>query len=56
MLAAVISGSSAFAQQDSTRQLDDVVVTATRYPIKQSLTGKVVTVITRQDLARNTWL
>lgn len=54
MLAAVISGSSAFAQQDSTRQLDDVVVTATRYPIKQSLTGKVVTVITRQDLARNT--
>ena len=54
MLAAIITGSQAYAQKDSTKQLDDVVVTATKYPIKQSLTGKVVTVITRQDLERNT--
>lgn len=50
LLAAMLSGSQLYAQQDSTKNLDDVVVTATKYPIKQSLTGKVVTVITRQQL------
>ena len=54
MLAAVLTGSSAYAQKDSTRQLDEVIVTATRNPIKQSLTGKVVTVINQQELARHT--
>ena len=41
--------------QDSTKtkQLDEVVITATRFPIKQSLTGKVVTVITREELEKN---
>ena len=53
MLAAVITGSHAYAQKDSTKQLDDVVVTATKYPIKQSLTGKVLTVISQQQLERN---
>ena len=53
MLAAIITGSHAYAQQDSTKQLDDVVITATRFPIKQSLTGKVLTVITQQELERN---
>ncbi|HVS95234.1 MAG TPA: TonB-dependent receptor [Puia sp.] len=49
-------GRTAFAQQspDSTKkQLDEVVVTATRYPVKQSLTGKVLNVITREQLDRN---
>ncbi|MEJ7770087.1 MAG: TonB-dependent receptor [Chitinophagaceae bacterium] len=41
--------------QDSTlaKELDEVVVTATRFPLKQSLTGKVVTVITKEELQRN---
>ena len=38
---------------DSTKLLNEVVVTATKFPIKQSLTGKVVTVITRQQLEQN---
>ncbi len=45
-----------FAQtiKDSTfKQLDQVVITATRYPVKQSLTGKVLTVITREQLERS---
>ena len=53
LLAAVILNSRAQAQQDSTKQLDDVVVTATKFPIKQSLTGKVLTVINREELERN---
>jgi len=36
--------------QDSTKTLDEVVLTANKYPKKQSETGKVVTVITRQQL------
>lgn len=50
-------GQTAFAQEsgDSTykKQLDEVVVTATRYPVKQSLTGKVLDVITRDQLDKN---
>jgi vitamin B12 transporter len=50
-------GRTAFAQDpgDSTnkKQLDEVVVTATKYPVKQSLTGKVLDVITRDQLDKN---
>ncbi len=53
MLTAIIISSQAYAQQDSTKQLDEVVVTATKFPIKQSLTGKVLTVISQQELERN---
>lgn len=53
MLAAVIFlNSSAFAQQD-TSSIDEVVVTATRDLVKQSQTGKVVSVIDNQTLERN---
>lgn len=58
--AAVVFSSQAFTQKsdqknltDSTKNLDEVVVTATKFPIKQSLTGKVVTVITSEQLERN---
>jgi vitamin B12 transporter len=51
--AAVLISSLAYAQKDSTKNLDEVVVTATKFPIKQSLTGKVVTVIDEQQLQRN---
>ena len=53
-----LSGSSMLTAQtknDSTfRQLDQVVVTATRYPVKESQTGKVVIVINHDELAKNT--
>jgi len=42
-----------FAQKDSSNQLNEVVVTATKYPKKSSETGKVVTVITREQLDRS---
>lgn len=50
------AGSSAlFAQSSDTsgRRLDEVVVTATKFPVKQSLTGKVLTVITKEQLERS---
>lgn len=57
---AVLFSSQVYAQKrvqqnstDSTKNLDEVVVTATKFPIKQSLTGKVVTVIDQQQLERN---
>ena len=50
-------GQTAFAQDPgdttSKKQLDEVVVTATKYPVKQSLTGKVLDVITRDQLDKN---
>lgn len=51
--AAVLFSSQLYAQKDSTKNLDEVVMTATRYPIKQSLTGKVVTVISKEQLERS---
>ncbi len=50
--AAVIFSSHLCAQQDSTKSLDELVVTATKTPVKQSQTGKVVTVIDQQTLQR----
>jgi Outer membrane cobalamin receptor protein len=51
----LLTGIQAWAQ-DSTnnKQLDEVVVTATRYPVKLSETGKVVSVITHEQLERST--
>jgi len=51
--AAVFFSSNLFAQKDSAGNLNEVVVTATKFPIKQSLTGKVVTVISGEQLERN---
>jgi vitamin B12 transporter len=51
--AAVLFSSQLYAQKDSTKNLDEVVITASKFPIKQSLTGKVVTVIDQQQLQRN---
>lgn len=41
--------------QDSTqtKQLDDVVVTATKYPVKLSETGKVVTVVSHEQIEKS---
>ncbi|MBC7889691.1 MAG: TonB-dependent receptor [Ferruginibacter sp.] len=54
LVAAVIISSQLYAQRDSTKQLDDVVFTANKYPQKQSSTGKVLTVIDRAQLENNT--
>ncbi len=44
-----------FAQQNDTAKnvLDEVVVTANKYPQKQSTTGKVITVISKQQIENN---
>jgi vitamin B12 transporter len=57
IVAATLTSSHFIVQaQDSstTKQLDEVVVTANKYPQKQSSTGKVLTVINRQELEKNT--
>src|SRR5690606_20841931 len=44
----IIFSSQLFAQTDSTNVLDEVVISASKYPKKQSQTGKVITVINQQ--------
>ena len=59
VLAAVIISSQVQAQpapvlrQQDTTFLDEAVVTANKYPNKTSLTGKVVTIITREQLEKS---
>jgi vitamin B12 transporter len=52
VVAAILISSQLQAQHD-TSLLDEVVITANKYPNKTSLTGKVVTVITREQLERS---
>ena len=51
VVAAMIIGSRLLAQD--TTLLDEVVITANKYPNKTSLTGKVITVIDRQQLEQS---
>lgn len=54
VLAAAMVSSQLTAQDSSqARQLDEVVVTANKFPQKQCSTGKVLTVITHDQLMRN---
>lgn len=54
VVAAVFAGSQLIAQNDTTRRsLDEVVITATKSSVKQSETGKVITVIDRAALDRS---
>ena len=56
VLALLAGSQAAYAQnsQDSIgRSLDQVVVTATKYPVKQALIGKVIDVITREQLEKS---
>jgi len=56
LLLSAAGSSAALAQtaKDTTfKPLDQVVVTATKYPVKESLTGKVLTVITREQLEKS---
>lgn len=57
VVAATFISSSLSAQQtdsSKTKQLDEVVITANKFPQKLSSTGKVLTVINRDVLERNT--
>ncbi len=52
VVAAVVFTTLLHAQQDSISQLDNVSVTATRFPKKLSETGKIVSIITQEELNR----
>ncbi len=54
-LIAISATLNALAQKDtsSSTKLDEVVVTATKFPIKTSATGKVITIITQEQLEQN---
>ncbi len=51
--AAVLISNQLSAQQDSAKKLNEVFVTANKFPNKTSLTGKVVVVITREQLEKS---
>src|ERR1022692_3410016 len=54
IIAALSAANYLFAQKDSTvKQLDPVVITATKFPIRQSQTGKVIIVIDKQELDKS---
>ena len=53
LVTAVIISSHLYAQDSTKKTLDEVVVTATKFPIKQSQTGKVLSVITSAQLQRS---
>ncbi len=52
-LAQLVLGGTALFAQDSTRILKDVIVSATKTDQKQLQTGKVITVITQDQIARS---
>jgi vitamin B12 transporter len=53
VLAAVIISSTVQSQDTTGTSLDEVILTANKYAKKQSETGKIVTVINRQQLERS---
>jgi len=52
-LAMLLLASAKVFSQDSTSLLNEVVVTANKYPAKSSATGKVIKVITREQLEKS---
>ncbi|HET9055828.1 MAG TPA: TonB-dependent receptor [Chitinophagaceae bacterium] len=55
IVTAATIGSQLQAQQDSSslKTLDEVIITANKYPNKTSLTGKVITIITKEQLEQS---
>ena len=53
VVAAITISSQLHAQDTTSKNLDEVVITATKFPIKTSATGKVVTIITQQQLEQS---
>src|SRR5579863_3806554 len=53
-IAALFSSHFLFAQNDTAaKQLDEVVVTASKSNMKQSQTGKVITVISQDEISKS---
>jgi vitamin B12 transporter len=52
MACLLLVAAGANAQTDSSKQLNEIVVTANRFPQKQVNTGKVMTVINKQEIER----
>lgn len=53
LLACALTAMQVLHAQDSTKTLDEIIVTASKTPIKQSQTGKVVTVISQKMIREN---
>lgn len=53
VVTALFFSSQLFAQTDSSKTLNPVVVTATKLPQKQSTTGKVVSVISKEQIEKS---
>ncbi len=54
VVAAVMIGSQLLAQEDTlSKSMDEVVITANKFPQKISSTGKVITVITREQIMQS---
>jgi vitamin B12 transporter len=49
----ILSGVVAYTQEDKPASLDEVVITSNKYPRKQTETGKVLTVISREQLDKS---
>lgn len=54
LAATLVAAACAQAQDTSYNQLDEVIVTANKYPQKQNTTGKVVSVITKDIIEKST--
>jgi vitamin B12 transporter len=53
LVAALINGSYLFAQQDTSKTLEEVTLTANRFPSKSLQTGKVVILISKEEIERS---
>lgn len=53
LVAAVVFSSPLLAQKDSAKTLDPLIVTANKFEQKQSSTGKVITVITKEQIEKS---
>ena len=54
IVAAVLIGSHLHAQEDSaSKTMDEVVITANKFPQKESNTGKVVSIITKEQIEKS---
>ena len=53
LVTAIVFSSSLLAQTDSVKTLDPVITTGTKYPVKQSQSGKVVTVIDKETIEKS---
>ncbi len=54
LLAALLAGSFVQAQEDTaSKSLNEVVITATKYPLKLSQTGKVLNIITAEQIEKS---